>query len=94
MVESRSEMNKCMLAVENQVEKILKRPAEKDVEGTGTDSSQNRFLEMSSKIWKLEKENKALHDENVSLRIDNLEIKMTKIVSKRVKKRRWSFWPM
>ena len=53
--ESPSEMNKRILAIENQVENILKRLAAKDVEGTGTDSSQNKSLEMPSKISKLEK---------------------------------------
>ena len=44
------------------------------MESTGTDSSQNKFLEMSSKYcnWK---KNKALHDENVLLRLETLEIK-------------------
>ena len=88
MVESPEEMHKRILAVENQVENILKRLAEKDVESTGTDSSQNKFLEMSSQISKLEKENKALHDENVSLRLENLEIKMTKIVDEKDEKKK------
>ena len=57
----------------------MKQLAEKDVESMGADSSQNKFLEISSKISKLEKENKALHDVN-SLRLENLEITMTKIV--------------
>ena len=86
--ESPREMKKRILAIENQVENILKRLAEKDVEGTGTDSSQNNFLEISSKISKLEKENKALHDENVSLRLENLEIKMTKIVCEKDDKKK------
>ena len=66
------------------MENILKR---KDVESTGRDSSQSKFLEMSSKISKLEKENKALHDEIVSLRLENLEIKMTKIVYEKDEKK-------
>ena len=88
MVESPSKMNKRILAIENQVENILKRLAEKDVEGMGTDSSQNKFLEMSSKILKLEKENKALHDENVSLRLENLDINMTNIVYEKDEKKK------
>ena len=42
---------------------------------------------MSPKISKLEKENQALHDENVSLRLENLEIKMTKIVYEKDEKK-------
>eukprot|EP00112_Aurelia_sp_Birch-Aquarium-sp1_P022963 Seg6662.1 transcript_id=Seg6662.1/GoldUCD/mRNA.D3Y31 product="hypothetical protein" protein_id=Seg6662.1/GoldUCD/D3Y31 len=88
MVESPDEINKRVLAVEKQVEKILKRLAEKDVERTGTDSSQNKKIqEMLARISLLEKENKALHDENVSLRLENLEIKMTKIVNKKDEKK-------
>ena len=67
-----------MLAVENQVEKILKWLAEKDMESTGTDSSHQKFLEILSKISQWEKEHKALHDENISLRLRNIDIKMKK----------------
>eukprot|EP00112_Aurelia_sp_Birch-Aquarium-sp1_P023516 Seg7031.1 transcript_id=Seg7031.1/GoldUCD/mRNA.D3Y31 product="Histone acetyltransferase KAT6A" protein_id=Seg7031.1/GoldUCD/D3Y31 len=92
MVESPDDINKRVLAVEKQVEKNLKQLAEKDVERTGTDSSQNKKIqEMLAKISLLEKENKALHDENVSLRLENLEIKMTKIVSKKDEKKKMVF---
>ena len=73
-----------ILNLEKKVEGILQQLAEKNKERTSIDRSQSeKYHEMQTKISSLEKVNKALSDENVSLRLENLEIKMSKMVEKK-----------
>ena len=70
------EMKKRIEILEGKISKILNRLDNQDLERR--DSSQIRkkaFQEMSARIWLLERENKALSDENLTLRLENSEMK-------------------
>ena len=62
--------------IERQLSSILNRLDKQDSEGKNERHIKDKdFQEMLAKIWLLEKENKALSDENLALKLENSEIK-------------------
>ena len=71
-----TETKKRLEILEGQISNILNRLDNQDVECRASRKiTQKDFQEMSAKVWLLERENKALSDENLALRLENSEVK-------------------
>ena len=65
-----------MFFLERQISSILSRLDKQDSEGERERHIKDKdFQEILAKIWLLEKENKALSDENLALKLENSEVK-------------------